>query len=293
MTPASLVVRLVGLWILVGGCLKMLLGSPAELPAVLRDLPVPTATVFALALAIELGVGVLALARPSRGWLPAAALLLVFLGVLGTQVAAGASSCGCFGADVTIDPVVMLVIDGLALLVLLASRPWRLEAGRLELPWLATALAVLLAVGVPWTLDRETTTAELVTGTSKGPRWVETHWESWTGKPLDQTQLWPLLKPNARIQEGLIVLWSPVCEVCAEHLMLLASTQQGQQPVILLELPVEFEDEKRVVKILPEGAWVTRDKLPPASYVDVTPPLHVEVSGGRVTKVVQGTDVLE
>ena len=61
----------------------MLLGSPAELPAVLRDLPVPTAHVFALALAIELAVGLLAVLRPSRGWLPAAALLRGLRQILG------------------------------------------------------------------------------------------------------------------------------------------------------------------------------------------------------------------
>lgn len=294
MSLAATVTRLVGLWILAGGVLKLLAGSPVDLPDVLRELPVETALVFKLAISVELAVGLLALLRPSRGWLPVKLLTGAFLVVLVTQIAGGEESCGCFGAAVTISPTVMLFIDAVAFAALVLVRPWRLERDKAELPWAPTVLVILGAVTLPWIIDNQRTTEEIVAdGGGDGTAWVELKWRTWTGKALEDTQLWPLLGPEARIDEGLVIVWRASCEVCGEHMLELQGTQQGQQPVVLLELPMEFDDEVAVVKVLPEGPWVVSTKLPAASYIDVTPPLHVEVADGKVTGVWEGMDAVE
>lgn len=294
MSVPAIVTRLVGLWILVGACLKLFAGSPADLPEVLRELPLETGLLFKLAVSAELAIGLLALLRPSRGWLPVKLLTLVFLVVLGFQMARGEESCGCFGAAVTISPLVMLIIDGIAFIALVLVKPWRLARDEGEAPWGITALVILAALSLPWIFDRQTTTHDIATGGGGGgPQWVELKWSTWKGKPLKDTELWPLLGPRARVGEGVIVIWRASCEVCAQHLEKLTETQEGQNPVVLLELPKEFDDETLVVKLLPQGAWVIRQALPEASYIDVTPPLHIEVEDGTVTGVWEGMDTLE
>jgi len=290
MSLPAIVTRLVGLWILAGAFLKLFQGSPADLPQVLRDLPLDTGLVFRLAISGELVVGLLAVLRPSRGWLPAKILTLAFLIILVTQVVGGEDSCGCFGAVMTISPMVMLIIDAIAFLALVVVKPWRLERDKAELPWAATALVILGCLVLPWVIDNQTTTADVAAGNTDGNQWVELKWDTWKDKALKDTEIWPLLQPRAQIDEGLIILWSPTCEVCEEHLMTLHGTQQGQQPVVLLELPLDFDDEKIVVKVLPKGAYVVSYKLPKATYVDVTPPLHVEIEDGKVKAVYQGMD---
>ncbi|MDF1700569.1 MAG: hypothetical protein P1V36_05360, partial [Planctomycetota bacterium] len=161
MSLPAIVTRLVGLWILAGAFLKLFQGSPADLPQVLRDLPLDTGLVFRLAISGELVVGLLAVLRPSRGWLPAKILTLAFLIILVTQVVGGEDSCGCFGAVMTISPMVMLIIDAIAFLALVVVKPWRLERDKAELPWAATALVILGCLVLPWVIDNQTTTAEV------------------------------------------------------------------------------------------------------------------------------------
>ena len=293
MSLPAIVTRLVGLWILAGAFLKLFQGSPADLPQALRDLPLETGLVFKLAISGEMVVGLLAVLRPSRGWLPVKLLTLAFLVVLVTQIVGGEESCGCFGAAVTISPTVMLVIDAIAFLALVLVKPWKQQPGDLEAPWAVTLLIIAGCLVLPWVIDRQQSTDDLMDGQGDGSAWVELKWESWPGKDLKDTELWPLLKPEARIDEGLVVIWRASCEVCEEHMILLHGSQQGQNPVVLLELPLEFDDEKVVVKVKPEGPWVISYMLPAASYVDVTPPLHVEVKDGKVKGVWSGMDVLE
>ncbi|MDJ0520843.1 MAG: hypothetical protein QNJ90_02075, partial [Planctomycetota bacterium] len=105
MPLAAITTRVVALWILFGAVLKLLYGSPADLPQAVKDLPLDIGTTFTAAIAIELALGCFALLRPSRGWLPLLLVLVAFLVVLGTQIAAGDESCGCFGAALVIAPV--------------------------------------------------------------------------------------------------------------------------------------------------------------------------------------------
>ena len=71
---------------------------------------------------------------------------------------------------------------------------------------------------------------------------------------------------------------------------MLTVEEQGQRDVVLLELPKEFDDEKDVVEKKPFGGFVFESKLPDTVIWDFAPPIHIEVEGGIVTKVLEGMD---
>lgn len=285
--------RLVGLWILAGAFLKLLYGTPADLPDVLLALPIEAGVAFRLAIAVEMAVGGLAVLRPSRGWLPAKVLTGAFVIVLITQVVGGEASCGCFGTALTISPVIMLVIDAIAFVLLVLLRPWRLEPDKRELPWAVTALVLLACMTLPWVFDREGSTEAIAAGTGDANDYIELDAASWRGQALRDTTLFPLLKGKQQIENGLIIIWRASCELCAEHLEILASVEQGQQPVVLLELPPEDEfDNETKVHVVPKGPWVHASRLPAAKWF-VTPPVHVEVKDGTVVKALEGHEVVE
>ena len=101
-----LIVRLCGLWIAVGALFKLLLGTPNDLPQIVRDFPLELGLTYNLTISIELCIALLALMRPRWSWLPLIAIYLVFEGVLVSQMAAGDANCGCFGSKITIPPAV-------------------------------------------------------------------------------------------------------------------------------------------------------------------------------------------
>jgi hypothetical protein len=112
---AVLLARIViPLWLLIGGVLKWLDGSPANLPVALVQglggLGVDLVFVLQFSIAVELVVvGVMwllpGLARPVG-----IAMLAAFVPILVADVLMGASSCGCFGA-VQVHPAVSMTVD--------------------------------------------------------------------------------------------------------------------------------------------------------------------------------------
>jgi hypothetical protein len=290
MSLASLVTRLVGLWILAGATLKLLYGTPVDLPEVIQDLPLSLGLTFKLAIGLELLVGVLALLRPARGGLPVLLLCAAFLVVLITQVADGAESCGCFGTALTVSPVVMLVIDGLCFVLLLVVRPWRDRPAGPEMRWAVLLILFLCAAVAPWLLDRE---GQLEGGTVVGRPWVDLDVPSYVGKPFSETKLYPLLPDDLHIEDGVIVIYRLSCEVCAEHLDVLASRESGDRTIVLLKLAETDEESEVKVHVLPEGPWVKKYDLPGHTDWLVTPPAHIEIVKGICTVAVEGMDSLD
>lgn len=144
---AATVVRLAAAYILAGAIAKVLWGTPADLPAVLRDnAHGQLGLLFELVAAVEVFAAVAALVGPRIAWPCPAALLLVFLGILGAQLSEGATSCGCFGSSVEIPPLVMIVVDAVVLLAIFAVRPWR-SLSRYEWNSWGIAVASVAAVG--------------------------------------------------------------------------------------------------------------------------------------------------
>jgi hypothetical protein len=273
--------------------LKLLYGTPAGLPRAIQDLPLGLGLTFRLAIALELVIAALALLRPARGWLPLALLLAAFLSVLATQVAAGDTSCGCFGDALTIAPTLMVALDGLLLLVLLAGRPWRAGSTDPQAPWVVVVLLALLLAALPWLYNRETTSGGQIT-TGRG--FVDLEVEQYQGKRFADTVLYSLLPKDLRLEDGLYVIWSPTCEVCAEHLeALYYSEQNAERDVVLVRsIPNGEEPSEEDVKVhvLPEGEWIKRFDLPLEKDWLATPPVHIVVQKGMVETCVWGMDAL-
>lgn len=296
MSAASVVTRLVGLWILAGATLKLLYGTPVDLPEVIQELPLGLGLTFKLAIGVEFVVGLLALLRPSVGWLPALLLSALFLGVLATQVAAGDESCGCFGTAVTISPVVMLAIDAACFVLLLVTRPWRRRPAGPELAWLPLVVLLLACASLPWFLDREGTADG--NGAVVGRPWVDLDVPGWKDKPLAETRIHPLLGEDLQLENGVFIIWRATCPVCAELLEIFATTDDGSRDVVLIELSDPHADESdehgegAKVHVLPEGSHVKRIRLPDDTDWLVTPPAWIEVEDGVVTRVVEGDNPL-
>ncbi|RME70980.1 MAG: hypothetical protein D6776_10935, partial [Planctomycetota bacterium] len=144
---------LVPAWIATGAILKLVDGSPRTLPrSVLRlasELGVHDLHAWlAVLIGIELTVAIVAMTLPRIGRWLAAALLVVFIGVLATELARGASHCGCLGAW-SPPPVVMLGIDAtlLAALLALGAPPVRSSRRRVAVATVLSAAAFGLAFG--------------------------------------------------------------------------------------------------------------------------------------------------
>jgi hypothetical protein len=279
------IVRLAGLWILAGALLKLLLGNPADLPRPLLALPLGAALTFKLAIGVEFAVAALALLRPALGWPLVVLLLVAFGSVLGVQVADGAKSCGCFGASIEVPPWAMLAADSVLLVLVLLSRPWRLE--RHLGPAFALALTLVLAgLVAPWVFDREAKPGAVRPGR---PAWVVLEVARWQGRRLEETPLGEWLDLTNAPRSGVWVLYRNDCEVCAEHLQMMSSFERGQRDVVLVRLPKAGESgEDTVVHTLPEGEFVHHLVFPEGIDWSVEAPAQLEVEDGVIRLAAEG-----
>ena len=123
---------------------------PTDLPWIFQSSDsLDPQVVITLGVLVEVAVAILALAAPSIGRYPLAALLALFAAILGHHMANTDASCGCFGGA-NIPASAMLIAD----LVFLAVTAWSLRvpmtrpsAARLAT---AAAAAVLLAGTASW-----------------------------------------------------------------------------------------------------------------------------------------------
>ena len=280
----ALAARVAGLWIVAGCLLKALLGTPSDLPPLVRQLPLPLGTTFAVVIVIEAFVGLGTLLRPGRCWPLAALLLLAFIGVLTTQVVAGATSCGCFGATITVPPWAMLAIDVALLVLLLAARPWRLpRGGRTDV--LVGLLALAVAGALPVVLDREATPGE---GPGALRPYVIPDVASWVGRPVKDTDLgaWADL---SRARDGIWIVYRDSCEVCARCLAFMAGMDQGAREITLVHLGEKAtSDGPSHVHQVPRGGFVHHVRMPDHVDWSVSTPVRLDAEGGVVRAAREG-----
>jgi hypothetical protein len=280
-------IGLISAWVLTGAAFKLFWGTPALLPAVVRDLPLELGLTYNLAIGIELAVAGVSLSRPRWGWVLQVVLLLAFDAVLVTQIAAGETNCGCFGAKVSVPPWLMLVIDSSLLLGLLASRPWaRLGAG--PSPTVPVAVAAL-ALALPWLLDRQVRPGQVVAdGKPVEGDWIDLRIRDWIGMDVWDTALGrePLsrfLDVNALPLDGLWVFWRQTCEHCAKHLARLAESEHGERLIALIQLEEKTDTPaNRVVHAMPDGNFVQHARLPPSIAYVLQTPAELVLEGGRI-----------
>jgi len=316
-SPLALVaLPLATLWLLTGACFKLFLGTPNDLPEVVKDLPMALGLTYQLAIAIELVFVVLALCLPRIGWMAIAAIYVVFELLLLQLVAAGADSCGCFGSKVTITPPVMMGIDGVLLVLLLASKPWK-NAGA-GLNKLLVLVLCIAGFALPFLFSREVKIVptrnkpvleDSTSGEAESPIQSETEppvepdtgsftkgftildLESWVGELIYDTPLAELIEQDISIipTEGLWVLWRADCDHCAEHLEELEANPPPEIFLTLVQLKQSSDtDENRVVHILPSGPTVIEVSLPDTLDYAVNTPGELRLEGAVIVSAEEG-----
>jgi hypothetical protein len=294
--PAA--VRLAAAWILVGACFKLFLGTPADLPAVVRGLQDDVVLTYKLAIALELATVVLAMLRPGLGFWPVLGAYLVFEGILASQLAAGEASCGCFGSKVKLTPQQMMWIDSSLLALMLLTRPWKL--GRGGAPWWLALLLMAGGVALPFAQNREVGAppvpanggaASAKPGGKVGRGYVVLDVEQWVGKTIDETPLAKCIEGGVEQLpfEGVWILWRMTCDHCARHFEHLAQTPPDAPFVTLVRLKEKQDTEaNRQVTVLPEGDNVIQAQCPDTVDYLVTTPAELWLEGGVIVRAEEG-----
>lgn len=296
---ALLLVRLAAAWIALGALFKLFVGSPNDLPPIVREFVLGPSLTFRLAIAIELSIALPALLMPRRVWGLVALQLGVFCAILVPLIASGAKSCGCFGSKVTLPPWAMLAIDGSLLTAILLARPWGLPRPvrggvRFLVP---IAFALLFAWIAPFTLIDTGSSAPPVrassgdgaapSGTRELPRFVDWDPEDWVGKPIGETGLATLLDVSLYPGDATWVLYTPTCSHCAAYLRRLEGEFASNPRVyVFVKLP-GMEGEEVLVDAMPAGEHAD---LPAGVQYVITPPWELSLVAGVVTSAVQPED---
>lgn len=293
--------RLAALWLALGALAKLLFGTPALLPEVIRThTPISLGLTYTLVIGIELALVALCFLRPRQAWPALAALFCFFEFVLATQIAAGAENCGCFGDGLHVSPKLMAAVDSLLLLALLASRPWaalRTRGAGIGLVLAALLLAFALPAGwirvrqgggtpepsKPPTRNGGGTVAQQDPPQPKQPDWIELYPETWVGKSVYEIEELTRWVPAEKLpSDGVIVVWRQGCTHCAQHLREMANGDKGDHPIVLLQIRDDLKDS-RAVDALPSGAHVATTEFPEGLSVVLETPWEITVAGGNVT----------
>lgn len=295
--PARIALLLALAWLAFWAFMKLYRGSPNDLPPQVLELSPwgDVYTTFQAVIAIELGVVALALLWPRLGWFVLAAQYSVFLAVLAKLIEAGAETCGCTGSVIKLAPWQMATIDGVLLLGLLLTAPWkRLPPTR----WLPLRLIVLipalgLAVFAPLTkfvpVELPVVQAD-GEGDAAGPDGtgaakIEGDFyffepEGWGGQMIHDTDLAKFLDPPENVDlipfPALVVLYRKSCDHCAAHIADLA-TSPPDKPIVLLRVP-EINDAETpdVIQLRPDGALEMELTPLPRGY-GITTPMSFEL----------------
>lgn len=296
-SAAFLAVRLAAAWIALGALFKLFVGSPNDLPPLVREFFLGPTLTFRLAIAIELSIALPALLLPRRLWGLVALQLAVFCAILVPLIASGAKSCGCFGSKVAVPPWAMLAIDGTLLAAIVLLRPWRSERGGMK-HLLPIALALLFAWIAPFTLIDTGAAAPPAVGAATAgadaaaapralPRFVEWNPDTWVGKPIGETPLAALLDVSLYPVDATWILYSPTCEHCAAYLRRLEGEFAGAQRMyVFVKLPGD-EGSPTAVDLMPPGEHA---ELPSQVAYVITPPWELTLEGGVVMAALHPDD---
>lgn len=291
LTP--LFVRLAALWVAAGALFKLFAGSPADLPAILHELPMETALVFKLAIGIELSIVCAALLRPALGWLPIVALFAVFDVILAYVMSSGAESCGCFGSSITIAPWMMMLIDTVLLLAVLASKPWKSESKGLGPMALVPVLAIVSLI-LPFPYIGEQSLEKSDDGSTPDIaelRWLDIKVESWKDQLIYDTPFATIFPDEVETlpTDGKYVFWRWDCSHCADHLQEMADMDDGMNPIVLIRLMQDHDNEEnRAVLAMPTGGHVTELSLPAGTQYILETPAEFLLEGAMVVSAKEG-----
>lgn len=302
---ALIAIRVASLWLLAGALLKLFAGTPFDLPQNLVDLigKKDIGLFFHVAIAIELTVVALVWLKPKLGWFALAGNYAVFICVLIGPALAGDEDCGCGGSLVSINPILMIVIDGTLLAAIFATRPWSRITSK-GAPILLTIPVVVLTVLAPWIVipsdavapspvddSAEQNSAEEPAEATEadGPRFVVFDFEDWYGKSIYDADfpLTPHLDGNIEelSPDGNWIFWRITCSHCATHLRELTASYAGEPLVLIRDHEEGEEKQTPEVTIMPEGPSVQHVSLRKGPSYFMTTPVEMIVAGGEVLSV--------
>ena len=271
-------------WLLAGALFKLYKGSPNDLPESVQEMsPLGLYDTFRWAIALELCIAALAIFWARVGWVFVAMIYAIFLGILGMLVAEGATNCGCFGSSVTLKPWHMMTIDGVLLLLLLISQPWkRFGSGASAGKRLAVLVPIFaIAFWLPWTKHQEIDFGPdpgvVVDGSDDGNQdpaspgpgtakvdtgkavFHELKTDTWEGAMWFETDAFLLSHPPDALGNipvpAHVVVYRKSCEHCQAHIEELALNPIPDKAVVLLRIP-EIDDANvpNVIELKPDGA---------------------------------------
>lgn len=230
----------VPLWLFAGAVLKLLDGSPSNLPAALikwcGGLGIDLVFVLRFGIAVELIVAGVMVLLPSMARLAGVVMLGAFLPVLVGDVMLGASSCGCFGA-ISVHPGITLAVDltfFLALIVLGRREPrlaltQTLPTSRVILAGLWGLASVAVAFGLTArgaqnhgsSADGTAIKATGIAAALPAQGYYLPEYESWIGRPFVELEIasWVRgLPPDLGLGQQYVVFYRKDCEHCHELL---------------------------------------------------------------------------
>ncbi len=223
---------LVPLWLLAGALTKLTDLSPSSMPSVLvtgvGGAGIDLVFFLRFSIAVELAAVAVIWLLPALARPVAAVMLGVFLAVLAGELAAGASSCGCFGS-VQVHPGITLAIDGLLLaaVVLAGRRTASLRVTPTLPTWrvAATGLLVVAVFAAAFGLPRPASSAASAEAAASDGAALPAQgyylpdYGSWIGRPWHDLELagWVIGAPaGLETGEQLILFYRKDCEHCHE-----------------------------------------------------------------------------
>ncbi|MCA8981920.1 MAG: hypothetical protein H6831_16285 [Planctomycetes bacterium] len=264
---ARLFTLLGALWLAVGAFYKLFAGNPGDLPKPFFDWfgwMSSKDNLYILAIAVELAVITLAVFRPKFGWIALVGTFLFFEAILAPLIAEGAESCGCLGGTITIPPLVMASIDGVIVIGLLASRPWKASGMRPVAPTAIVGLLLVASVVAPVLKLRVTddgmTIAEIEQAQQQGkavelPKHVTLTPPEWIGEFYLDTPLAKWLPDMESLPtDGTWLFWRWTCDHCAAHLAELAENPPLEPLVLIRVRERQDTPENGAVYAMPQGA---------------------------------------
>lgn len=286
------------LWLAVGAFYKLFAGNPGDLPQPFFNWFGKLASkdnLYILAIATELVVITLAIFRPKLGWIALVGIYLLFEAILAPLIRSGAESCGCLGGTITIKPIVMASIDGVILLGLLASRPWKATGMKPIAPNAIVGLLIVAGIVAPIVKFQGAgdgpTADEIKQAAEQGvelelPKHVTLSPPEWIGDLVYDT---PLAKWVPDIEglptDGTWVFWRWTCDHCAMHLEELINNPPNE-PVVLVRVREKQDTPTNAAfqGVLPEGGVFYHTELTDKIEWVLSTPADMRLEGAVVVE---------
>lgn len=304
---------IVPLWVLTGATVKLMAGSPTNLPQNFVDFGRNAGINLGHMLYTLIGLEFFAVAVMvliSRFARPMAIFMLsVFCLVLIGEMIRGEESCGCFGdSGIQIKPWQMFIIDGVLLAGVILFRP-KVAESAMGLSKAAPIAAIMALMGIGLSFgaaavihseqsqDAEVQGDEADETINPAPRSLPSFWytenmDSWIGKPWREVDVFRFMRRwPADMDEGTryVVLYSRTCDHC-QSMFENDLSQPMDAPVVAIQIPYNRQQLTGPNPLFDpsEYAGIQLLELPIGPEWIITAPLAMRIENGVITCVQEG-----